>query len=158
MILLRKARREDLDQLVELWKECAAEEVDGKYTYPGETPVAMLENYLAPKIDSSLDLVLVVEENKKIQGILVSSVGARAIGMPQLYIIGELFYIKPDKRGGTLAHRMLRKWKSWVKDLNLPINDVELLAAANPKQIGLWKKRDWKAYGVLMHKPIEEVV
>lgn len=160
-MIITRASELDIPEILRLWMTCRNEEVEtleeSQEEYPKEPSSAAVENFLQMKFNSPYDEIFLAKEKGEIVGILSSSLQIRPAGDPMLYMMAEMMYIKPKYRRGPAKKKLVEAWKNWVEELDLPVENVELIAMASEKQVNRWTKQGWKPYAVMMQKRIEEV-
>jgi ribosomal protein S18 acetylase RimI-like enzyme len=146
-IIVRRAKDEDVPQMVELWKEYMEfhRKVDAVYTVADDAPQRWAE-WLAEHLASEESFVLVAESGSSLVGLSLAEITHRPpVLRKQRYgAILDVAVTERFRRRGV-ATRLLEHTKQWFREHGIDRIELRVLSA-NPAASAFWRRMGFKTY------------
>lgn len=110
MTVCRRARREEIDAIVELGGRFHKENVSSPFTFDPAYARALVSNL----IESPLGIVLVVESDGHVLGFLIGGMQNHLL-FPQVYAFEIALYVDRASRGAIHWRRLVREYERIAK-------------------------------------------
>ncbi len=147
MIRIRRAEKNDIPALVELWKEMWLyhRQVDPRYELTDIAVVAM--NYwLDEHIKNNHSLVLIAENDTSKVGYLLAIIVENPLMIPEQFsgYISEIAVTTTDRRKG-IGNRLVCEAHTWFKKNSIRYVDVNA-SVFNKVSGNFWRKHGYKEF------------
>jgi GNAT superfamily N-acetyltransferase len=144
--VIRRATMDDLPHIVSMGRAMVAESPRLRAFRYTPAKVHVTVSHL---IDNEDGFVYVDEQNSEIVGFLIAYVEPHWFSIDKLACDLAL-YVRPDKRGGVIAARLLNRYKEWGREREAVITQVGVSSGVQLESTsGLLERLDFQSSGFI---------